>query len=87
MVCALLAATAAQAADPPRLDYVTPIGGQRGTTVTLELGGAFKPWPVKVWTDAKGLTFKPDEKKEGFITVEIAKDAPIGVHHLRIYND
>ena len=31
MVCGLLVATAAQAADPPRLDYFTPIGGQRDT--------------------------------------------------------
>jgi hypothetical protein len=82
----LLVATTAWAADPPRLDYLSPIGGRRGTTVTITLGGNLKPWPVKVWTDATGLTFKADEMKEGQITVEIAKDAPIGVHHLRIHN-
>ena len=83
----LLAAAVSQAADPPTLNYLVPIGGQRGTTVTVKLGGKFKPWPVKVWTDAKGLVFKPDPKTEGILTVEIAKDAPIGVHHLRVHND
>lgn len=102
----LLDAPPARADEPPQLDYLSPAGGQQGTTVELEIGGYLDPWPVQVWTDCPGLKFEvvadhfqhvPSETERspgillyerkgiGKLIVQIAEDAPIGRHLVRIY--
>lgn len=70
----------------PTLDHLYPAGGQQGSTVTVNVVGKTDPWPAKVWTDTPGLAFTPDKDK-GKYQVAIAKDAPIGPHLVRLYND
>jgi hypothetical protein len=72
-------------AEIPTVDYIYPDGGQAGTNVTVSVGGKLEPWPLQVWTDHAGLTFKPEETK-GKFKVEIAANAPIGPHLVRFYN-
>jgi len=76
----------------PVLEYVFPIAWQQGDTVKLMLGGKLDPWPVRVWTDCAGLTFTAQTNSEksstntGKFSVQIAHDAPLGPHLLRVFN-
>lgn len=106
LIAVSIPALPARADEPPDLHYLSPAGGQQGTTVELEIGGHLDPWPPAVWTDCPGLTFKVVEddfrhvpmetesspgtllyerKGIGRLVVEIAADAPIGRHLVRIY--
>src|SRR5436190_12250858 len=75
----------------PNLEYVFPIAWQQGDTVKLTLGGKLDPWPVKVWTDCAGLSFAAQTNSgksstnTGKVSVQIASDAPVGPHLLRVY--
>jgi len=76
----------------PVLEYIFPVAWQQGDTVALTLGGKLDPWPVKVWTDTAGLSFTAQTNSEksstntGRFSVQIAKDAPLGPHLLRVFN-
>jgi hypothetical protein len=80
-----LIGTVASAAEPT-LTHLYPVAGQRGTTVLVTPSGKFVPWPPKVWVDAPGITFKPSAKK-GKFDVEVAKDAALGPHLVRFFNE
>jgi hypothetical protein len=79
----LIVATAAPA--EPTLSHLYPVAGQQGTTVSVTASGTFGKWPPEVWVDAPGITFKP-AKEAGKFDVEIAKDAALGPHLVRIFN-
>lgn len=70
----------------PTLDHLFPIAVQSGTTNTVTAIGKFDPWPAKVWMDAPGIVFKP-ETNSGKFSVEVAPDAPIGPHLIRLFNE
>ena len=70
----------------PTFDHLFPIAVQTGTTNTVTAVGKFDPWPPKVWVDAPGIVFKP-ETNSGKFTVEVAIDAPIGPHLVRLFNE
>lgn len=76
----------------PTLDYIFPLAWQQGDTIALTLGGKLDPWPVKVWTDCAELNFTVHTNTDksstntGTISVQVAKEAPLGPHLLRIYN-
>jgi hypothetical protein len=72
-------------AEVPNLNYVFPAGGKQGSTVEVTVGGKLDPWPLDVWVDGPGLTFKTNETK-GRFTVEISTNAPVGPHLIRFYN-
>ena len=97
--CAVFAVvTAAHAAGQPIVNHLFPAGGQRGTTVTTvtqtvatirsgpeyERIAKLEPWPVSVWTDCTGLKITPGQAS-GQFNVQIAEDAPIGAHLIRLY--
>ena len=94
MCCAVIAvATTAHAAAPPVVNHLYPAGGGRGSTVCVVpiLTGAhhgrsakLEPWPVGVWTDCKGLKITPAQTS-GQLSVQIAEDAPLGAHLIRLY--
>ena len=73
-------------AAPPTLNTIFPAGGQRGTTVTVTLGGTFDPWPALVWTSGKGVEVKP-AKDAGKLLITIAADATPGAYEIRLVND
>lgn len=81
------AATLVVAADaPPTVKRLFPAGGPAGTTVVVKAEGTFPRWPVQVWTDRPGTTWKPLEEKATF-EVAIAAEGGLGVHRVRIYDD
>jgi len=70
----------------PTLDHLFPVAVQVGTTNSVTAIGKFDPWPAKVWMDAPGVVFKP-ETNSGKFTVELAADAPVGPHLIRMFNE
>lgn len=82
----LLATSLAAAAAEPTLKNFFPAAGRQGTTVSVTVSGKIDPWPAKVWTDAPGITFKPTDKS-GKFDVEITKDAALGAHFVRLFNE
>lgn len=70
----------------PRLDQFYPIVVAAGSTSTVAAAGKFTPWPPRVWSEAGGIVFHPDEK-EGRFRLEIGADVPPGPHLVRAYNE
>lgn len=70
----------------PILNHLYPVAGQQGTTIAVTASGKFEPWPLQMWVDAPGITFKP-AKVAGKFDVEIAMDAPVGPHLVRLCNE
>ena len=78
------------AADPAAEKLVVkrlfPPGGAAGSSVVVKAEGSFPRWPVRVWTDRTGTTWKPLEEKGGF-EVAIAAEESVGVHRVRLHDD
>lgn len=85
IVCAIAMFPANLLAVPPKLDYLFPAGGQRGTTVEVSAGGVLERWPVSVHVDGEGVAVKPG-KTSGKLTVAIAKDAAPGPCWIRLHD-
>lgn len=87
-IVALLASglgSASIEAAPPKVNFLYPPGGQRGTSVDVTASGEFGNWPVQVWSDQPGVSAKAEADK-GKLTVTIAADAAPGVAWLRLYD-
>ncbi len=78
--------TAIASAAPPAVTTLNPAGGERGSTVAVVATGTFDAWPVRVWSSSPGIAVKA-EKVKGQLAVTITKDAPLGVHWLRVNDD
>lgn len=87
--CALTAAavvgTVVAADAPPVATRLLPAGGAAGSTVTVKAEGTFPRWPVQVWTERPGTTWKPLEEKGAF-EVTIAPADSLGVHRVRLFD-
>src|SRR5690348_4761984 len=68
----------------PEVRTLFPAGGQRGTTVEVELAGKQETWPVSAWANTPGLSFTAGEK--GKLKIAIAADAEPGLHWVRVYD-
>lgn len=77
---------AVASAAPPKLDYLFPAGGQRGTTVTVTATGTFERWPAQAWAENKGVEVKAG-KTSGQLSITIAPDAEPGVTWIRLYDE
>ncbi len=73
------------AAAPPQVDWLFPIGTQRGGEALAQIGGKFE-WPLKTWADDPGIAIVPDAKKKGFFRIKVAKDVVPGSHLVRFYD-
>lgn len=82
----LLGISALTGAAEPTLTHMYPVAGTRGTTTAVTVSGKFEPWPSQVWVDAPGITFKAGKVK-GKFDVEIAQDAAVGPHLVRLFNE
>src|SRR4051812_24788199 len=83
--CLVLLAVPGLAAAAPKVDYLFPAGGQRGTSVPVIASGTFDAWPAQAWASHPGIVLTPD-KKAGRFDVKIAADVPCGVHWLRFHD-
>ena len=70
----------------PTLEHFYPVAVQIGSTNSVAAIGKFDPWPTKVWVDTPGVVFNA-ETNSGKFTVEIATDAPVGPHLVRVFNE
>ncbi len=70
----------------PTLDHLYPVAVQVGSTNSVAAIGKFDPWPPKVWVDANGIVFTA-ETNSGKFSVEIATNAPVGPHLIRVFNE
>ncbi|MEO8425898.1 MAG: hypothetical protein ABI651_02180 [Verrucomicrobiota bacterium] len=70
----------------PTLEHLYPVAVQLGTTNIISAVGKFDPWPPKVWLDAPGIVFNA-ETNSGKFTVEIAANASVGTHLIRVFNE
>jgi len=84
--CLSLFALPAVEAAAPTLDHLFPVAVQVGTTNVITAVGKFDPWPPKFWIDAPGIVFKP-ETNSGKFSIEIATNAPVGPHLVRVFNE
>jgi len=85
LVVAMGLDNAVASAAPPKLDYLFPAGGQRGTTVIVTATGTFERWPVQAWAENKGVEVKAG-KTSGQLSITIAADAEPGVTWIRLYD-
>ncbi len=86
LACALaLIPTLTFAQIAPQIDYLFPAGGQRGTTVDVEMAGKYMPGPCGVWVDGSGIVSKT-KTTEGRLQLAIAADAALGNHFVRIFS-
>jgi hypothetical protein len=86
LVAVVMLAADALFAAPPKVNYFSPTGGQRGQTVSITANGEFSTWPVKVWADRPGVSLEAEQDK-GKFRATIAADAVPGIVWLRAYND
>jgi len=90
-LCFLLLSNISSASEPT-LEYIFPIVWPQGDTVSISLGGKLDPWPVSVWTDCDSLNFSAQTNNDksstntGKFSVQVAKNAPLGPHLLRAFN-
>lgn len=70
---------------PPVVKRFFPAGGAAGSTVVVKAEGTFPRWPVQVWTDRPGTTWKPLEEKGAF-EVAIAPEDSLGMHRVRLFD-
>src|SRR5262245_1640341 len=74
----------------PTLKPAAPPGAQRGTTLDLVLTGTNLAEPTGLWTSFPAQVTIPTDSDNGkdktklLVRLEIPKDAPLGVHGLRL---
>ncbi len=73
------------AAAPPQVDWLFPIGAQRGSEALAQIGGKFQ-WPLKTWADDPGIAITADAKKKGFFKITVAKGVTPGPHLVRFFD-
>jgi len=83
VIAALLVVNSVQAA--PQVDWLFPMGAQRGTEATVQIGGKYT-WPLKAWADDKGIAIEPDANKTGAFKVKVAGKVVPGPHLVRFYD-
>jgi hypothetical protein len=91
LCCLLIFALPLQAA--PHLSYIYPPGGQRGTTVKMEVHGSDLAGLTGFYTTGTGLTAKIEpgkdkdkDKERRTVEITVAKDAPLGIQQVRVYD-
>jgi hypothetical protein len=87
LLCLLCFALPLQAA--PHLAYIYPPGGQRGATVKMEVHGSDLAGIAGFYAAGSGLTAQIEPGKDAasrVIEIAIAKDAPLGIQQVRVYD-
>lgn len=82
--CVCLHAASLLAA-PPNIEFLSPPGGARGSTVHLGVASATYPWPMQAWSNRPDLEIKPSEMKDK-LAITIPAECPPGLAWFRFYN-
>ena len=69
----------------PQIGYLFPAGAQRGSRVTIAVGGKFMPGPCGVWVGGKGVVAQ-SPTTEGEIEFVVDKNAASGSRPIRIHS-
>ena len=69
----------------PQVDWLFPMGAQRGTEALAQIGGKHS-WPLKAWTDDPGIAITADANKTGHFKIKIAKGVVPGPHLIRFHD-
>ena len=70
----------------PQVDWLFPIGAQRGSEALAQIGGKYN-WPLKVWSESDGIKFVPDKEKKGFYRVNVEKSVIPGPYLVRFHDN
>ena len=70
----------------PQVDWLFPIGAQRGSEALAQIGGKYN-WPLKVWSEDDGIKFVPKKEKKGFYRIQVGKGVTPGPYLVRFYDD
>ena len=81
----LVSLTVFAARAAPQVDWLFPMGAQRGTESTGQIGGKHT-WPLKAWADDPGIAITADANKTGHLNIKIAKDVVPGPHLVRFHD-
>jgi hypothetical protein len=75
-------------ADTPELSRLFPLGGQRGTSVEVQLTGKLTDKPVEFWMHRPGIQWEAltVEGKKDLYKVTIDPSAEPGVYFFRVFN-
>ncbi len=84
IIAVLLPVLSPLAQSAPQIDWLFPIGTQRGSQSLAQIGGKFG-WPLKTWADDPGIQII-GEKKNGFFKITVGKDVMPGPHLVRFYD-
>src|SRR5688572_29769329 len=82
----LASAPAADKTTAPTLDHLFPVAAMSGSTTAVTAVGKFAPWPLQVWTDAPGISFRAGQKA-GQFEVEVSPEVAPGPHLVRFFNE
>jgi len=69
----------------PQVDWLFPMGAQRGTEALAQIGGKHS-WPLRAWTDDPGIAITADANKTGHFNIKIGKDVLPGPHLVRFHD-
>ena len=72
-------------AEPPKVDWMFPMGAQRGSEVSVEIGGKYGTWPMACWSEHPDIRFTADKKKKGHFKVTVAKHVMPGPYLVRFH--
>ena len=86
LVCICIFNGTVLATDAPKIERLTPPGGQRGTAVECKLVGNAGGGQLQVVDNSSGLSFVISEKQDS-VAVSVSEDAVAGVHWCRFYNE
>lgn len=81
----LLSGVTSVDAAPPKVDYLFPAGGKRGSDCIVTANGEISTWPVRTWVDRPGVSVSAHAEK-GKLSVAIDKDAAPGVYWVRLFD-
>ncbi len=70
----------------PQVDWLFPIGAQRGSEALAQIGGKYN-WPLKVWSESDGIKFLPEKEKKGFYRINIEKSVTPGPYLIRFHDN
>ncbi|HNU51177.1 MAG TPA: hypothetical protein PKJ98_09810 [Verrucomicrobiota bacterium] len=71
--------------EPPRIDYVYPMGASTGASCEVEVGGRWESWPLEGWADDDAVRFRA-VSSNGWFQLDVAASATPGPRLIRFFD-